>query len=222
MRLNAQEVESDRPALPQQARASVIPAANLTVGFTDKLDLTLYHWRFIGNIDGSEVQARVRYGFSERFGFNLRYYGFYQSATETRPAPYDHRIRFEPTTSLRLPGGFGLFGRARLEYRWRDLPNEWRLRPFVRVDHAIRVGSHDFLPFAYVEAYYNFRRRFLASVNPALGIGTNLAPKFTLNVWSEFGVVRGRGRDTWNSFVGLAYRIGHRWHPSEPEQQRAH
>ena len=214
----AQEVEITDPERP---RKSYIPALNFAVGLTDRLDLNFYYWRFIGAIDGSEVQARLRYAFSERLGLNVRYYGFYQAATEGRPAPYDHRFRLEPTTALRLPGGFGFFGRARLEHRWRDLPNEWRLRPFLRVDHSVKVLGHEYLPYAYVELYYNFRTAVMSSVNPAVGFGTNLRPKLTLNVWTEYGNVRRPGADTWNTFVGLAWRVGHRWHPSEPEQQRA-
>ena len=61
----------------------------------------------------------------------------------------------------------------------------------------------------------------MASVNPALGVGTHVAAKLTRNVWTEYGNVRRPGAGTWNTFVGFAYRVGHRWHPGETEQQCA-
>lgn len=221
IRASAQEVDldsGDNPARP--AARSAIAATNLAIGLTDQLDVTLFHWRFMGGVDGSEVQARLRYGFNERLGMSVRYYGFYQPRTVARPAPRDHRFRYEIMVNTDLVGKLVLHQRWRFEYRWRDLPNEWRLRPFLRLDHPVRLGRQEFLAFAYAELYYNFRQQLLASVNPALGLSTNLAPRLTASLWVEYGEAYRSRRNSLNTFASLAYRLGHRWHPSEPEQQR--
>lgn len=103
----------------------------------------------IGDLDGSVQTLGVRYAFSNATAVRLAYFGVFEPDLPGRANPRDHRIRLELTHALDLDA-MRLSHRSRIEHRFRDLDDQTRYRPQLRVTYTYLSAIQ---PFASAELF---------------------------------------------------------------------
>ncbi|MEM6559128.1 MAG: DUF2490 domain-containing protein [Myxococcota bacterium] len=120
------------------------------VSLTDTLRVDAATLGLIGDLDGSVQTLGVRYAFSNATTVRLAYFRVFEPDLPGRPDPRDHRIRLELTHALDW-GAIRLSHRSRLEHRFRDLDDQTRYRPQLRVTYTLFAALQ---PFVSAEPFF--------------------------------------------------------------------
>ncbi len=108
-------------------------------------------------------------------------YFLYNPDTEDGGSNYDHRVRASLNYKFSYKG-WKLSHRSRVEYRWGDVLEGFRVRPQLEISRPFALSAMPVIPYLDLETFYDVRRKTITLSLWTIGAKAVLSKRLILNM----------------------------------------